>query len=290
MDVRTIATGEAEEAGALLYAAFAGAAGARGFEAPWRSARDAADLLGRHLESEPGSVAVATAGGAIVGVGAVRVRGDVASVGPIAVAADGRGIGGSLLDYLVAAAEERGALATRLYADAWNPDAYGLYAGRGFSVIDVVAHVERPPGPAPALESSRGLEVRAPEPGDVDDIAVLDARLTGHQRRADLQAVRLVARRHNQVVGYLAGSINQGRLALGPAVAIDVPDLFILVARALGEHDGIAGARLSTAAPAAPMAALGLGFRVREVGLVLSRGAPPPTRPSQLYSIDPEIL
>jgi ribosomal protein S18 acetylase RimI-like enzyme len=298
VDVRTIAAGELEQAGALLYAAFAGAAEARGFPAPWRSARDAADLLARQLEAEPGAVAVAITGGAIVGVGAVRVRGEVASLGPIAVAADGRGIGGRLLDHLVEVADDRGAQATRLYADGWNPAAYGLYAGRGFSVIDVVAHIERPPGEAPALDSSRGLEVRPPDARDLDEIALLDAKLTGHQRRGDLEAMRsleagavgLVARRHNQLVGYLAGRPDQGQLALGPAMAVDVSDLFILVANALAGHDGVVRARLSTAAPAASMAALGLGFRVRELGLVMSRGAPPPARPPQLYSIEPEIL
>lgn len=298
MDVRTIAAGELEQAGALLHAAFAGAAEARGFPAPWRTARDATDLLARQREAEPEGVAVAVTGGAIVGVGAVRVRGEVATVGPIAVAADGRGIGGRVLDYLVEVAEDRGVHATRLYADGWNPAAYGLYASRGFSVIDVVAHVERPPGGAPVLDSSRGLEVRPPEARDIDEIAVLDAKLTGHQRRDDLEAMRsleagavgLVARRHNQVVGYLAARPVQGELALGPGVAVDVSDLFILVANALAGHDGVARGRLSTAAPAASMAALGLGFRVRELGLVMSRGAPPPARPPQLYSIEPEIL
>jgi hypothetical protein len=114
-----------------------------------------------------------------------------------------------------------------------------------------------------------------------------DLRLTGLERHQDLeQIVRLVARRRGAVVGFLG----MQRGLLGPAVALDVADLGALIARALAEAGTHATARLSTAAPTAMLAALGLGFRVVEVGLVMSRGIQPPSRSPQLYSIVPEVL
>lgn len=301
MNIRTLKPLDLEIAGALLFQAFERAARARGYTPPWSDEAQAYAQLERYREDEPGHVVVAEEGGAMVGVGAVRVRGEVATLGPIASYLEGRGIGGVLVDELLRRADEVGALATRLYADAWNPAAYALYAGRGFAVVDVVAHVERMPAPGPALESARGLEVRALDARrDLDELQRLDIKLTGHDRRQDLAAmVRLVARRRGAIVGYLGVRAAAGRTLLGPAVAVDPSDLFTLITHALAAGEGevpgmVPGqplhARLSTAAPVASMAAMGLGFRIRELGVMMSRGAPPPARPPQLYSIDPEVL
>jgi ribosomal protein S18 acetylase RimI-like enzyme len=304
VDIRTLKPADLEVTAALLYRSFESLASAHGFPAPWATEAHARAVLERYRESATGRVLVAEEGGAVVGVGAVRLRGEVATLGPIATYIQGRGIGGALVDELLLRADEAGAVAQRLYVDAWNPAAYALYTGRGFGVVDTVVHMERAPAPGPALESARGLEVRAFEARDLDEVQRLDRKLTGHDRPEDLGThVRLVARRRGDVVGYLgaAGASGAGdAILLGPAVAVDASDLFILIVHAL--HAGEAGAqgwsaagrslraRLSTTAPAASMAALGLGFRIRELGVVLSRGAPPPARPPQLYSIDPEIV
>jgi ribosomal-protein-alanine N-acetyltransferase len=299
VDIRTIKPADNEAAGALLYRAFESAAGDHGFLPPWDDEAQARALLERHREGTSSRMVVAEEGGALVGVGAVRLRGEVATIGPLATYIQGRGIGGALLDELLRRADEAGTLAQRLYVDAWNPPAFALYAGRGFGVIDTVAHVERAPAPGPALDSARGLEVRAFEPRDQDEVQRLDRRLTGHDRPADLaELVRLVARRRGDVVGYLGASEAGNTILLGPAVAVDASDLFTLITHVLAESGGqgwsAAGrplrARLSTTAPAACMAALGLGFRVRELGVIMSRGAPPPARPPQMYSMHPEIV
>lgn len=289
MEVRPIQPDELEPAGSLLYESFDRAAAERGFPPPWRDARTSTDLVSRCSEADPDLTVVATTGGAIVGVGAARVRGEVATIGPIAVAADGHGIGGAILDELLNRVDDAGAFGSRLYADAWNPRSYALYAGRGFTVVDLVAHLERARGAPAALDSSRGLEVREVSAADFDAIAMLDHKLTGHERRRDLEAsVRLVARRRGSLVGYFGASGS----TLGPALAVDVSDLFILIANALsmGMADTDVTARLSTAPQTAAIAALAMGFRVGQLGVVLSRGASPPTRPPQLYSIEPEIL
>lgn len=301
MNVRSLKPSELETVAALLFRAFEESARRRGHAAPWASEQEAHEQLERARVAAPEHVLVAEEGGAVVGVGMVRVRGEVASLGPVATYLEGHGIGGALVDALLERADAAGAVATRLYADAWNPAAYALYAGRGFSVVDVVAHVERAPAAAPALDSARGLEVRAFDaPRDLDELQRLDTRLTGHDRPRDLAAmVQLVARRRGGIVGYLGARARAGAVLLGPAVSVDVSDLFTLITHAMaGSHEEGEGeaaglplrARLSTTAPAASMAALGLGFRVRELGVVMSRGALPPARPPQLYSIDPEIL
>jgi ribosomal protein S18 acetylase RimI-like enzyme len=298
VDIRTIKPADTEAAGALLYRAFESSAGDHGFPAPWDDEAQARALLERHRDPATSRVMLAEEGGALLGVGALRLRGEVATIGPLATYIQGRGIGGALLDELLRCADEAGTLAQRLYVDAWNASAYALYAGRGFGVIDTVAHVERAPAPGPALDSARGLEVRAFEQRDRDDVQRLDRRLTGHDRPEDLgELVRLVARRRGDVVGYL-GAREAGRtILLGPAVAVDASDLFTLITHALAEAgQGLSAAdrplraRLSTTAPAASMAALGLGFRIRELGVVMSRGAPPPARPPQMYSMDPEVV
>lgn len=298
MKVRSLQAADLDAAAALLQQAFQRTAQSRGFDPPWHDDSEARSLLAQYREHEPDLILVAEEGGAVVGVGAARMRGEIASLGPLASYVPGRGIGTALLDALLERADEAGAVATRLYVDAWNPDAFALYAGRGFGVVDVVAHVERHAAPAPALGSARGLEVRPFETGDLDEVARFDLKLTGHDRGSDLRdSVRLVARRRGAIVGYLGTRRTASRTTLGPAVAVDVSDLFTLITYALAATDASwksadpsLHARLSTAAPPASMAAMGLGFRIRELGAVLSRGAPPPTRPPQLYSIVPEVL
>lgn len=300
MNVRTLRPDDLPAASAVLFEAFKRSAGARGYRPPWADDLQARNLLERAADDDRERVLVAEEGGAVVGVGAVRLRGEVASIGPIAAYVDGHGIGSALLDGLLEHADEAGAAATRLYVDAWNPPAYALYAGRGFGVVDVAMHIEREPGAPPALASSRGLEVRPFEAKDLDELARFDHKLTGHERQRDLASlVRQVARRHGSIVGYLAAQSIGDRVWLGPAVAVDASDLFTLLANGLiaatrGDDWIESGkpvhARLSTAAPPASMAALGLGFQVAELGVVMSRGAPPPTRPTQLYSPAPEIL
>ena len=277
MKVRTLESTDLEAAGALLFQVFKRAADQYGYTAPWGSEDKAGALLSVHARAESDFAVVAEEGGAVIGVGTARVRGEVASIGPVAAYVEGHGIGGAIMDELLARVDGAGALASRLYVEAWNPAAYALYAGRGFAVIDNAIQVERPPGPAPALDSSRGLEVRPAEAGDLEALRRLDHRLTGHDRgqgprrggppgRPPARRYRGVSRGAEQV---------DGASWLGPAAAVDASDLVTLLAGALAaaNSDGARrprgspvtqpmAARLSTTAPAVSMAAIGLGFRV----------------------------
>lgn len=273
--------------GPLLHDAFRRAALDAGVTPPWRDAGDATAVATRYLAADPDGAVVSESGGAIVGCGFVRRRGEIATIGPLAAAVPGRGAGGAVLDELVARAEGWGASSIRLFQDGWNPTSFALYSGRSFAPVDVIAALERPAGPPPRIDASRGLEVGPPKPSDLAEVVALDHRLTGLERATDLGAtVRLVARRRGALVGYFGAA--GGRL--GPALALDVADLFALVARGLGETDGPTIARLSTAAPTAMLAALALGFRVASIGTLMVRGVGPAARPPQLFGLEPEIL
>jgi hypothetical protein len=292
VNLRPLARGDLEAAGVLLHEAFAQAARAHGAPAPWGDVGEATRLCEAYLaDAKNGEGVVADAGGAIAGLGFVRRRGEIATIGPLASAAPGQGTGSQLLDELIAHADAWGASAIRLYQDAWNPDSFALYAGRSFAVTDVVASVERPAGAPPRIDALRGLEVTPFAKNDLAELAALDLRLTGLDRAADLAAsVRLVARRRGGVCGFAGMAMSGGRALLGPALALDVADLFVLVARLLADVSVRAQARLSTAVPTAMLAALGLGFRVTAVGTLMVRGVTPPARPPQLFGLLPEIL
>jgi hypothetical protein len=286
-EVRPLAAREVDAAGEILYAAFSRAAGGRGFPPPWPSPQEAAQLSADYLASDPEGSMGAFDEGRLVGVGFLRRRGEVATLGPLAAAAPNRGVGSALLDALVDYADHHECRAIRLFQDGWNPDSFALYAGRSFSVVDVVACIERSAASPPRIDGSRGLEVAPFKPSDLPEICALDVRLTGLDRRGDLEtSLKLVARRRGAIVAF-AGC--HGAM-IGPVLALDVADLGGLTARLLAEIRGPASARLSTAAPTAMLAALALGFRVVSVGTVMSRGIGPPARPPQLYGMWPEIL
>jgi hypothetical protein len=281
--LRSLERRDVDAAGALMYEAFRAAALEHGARPAWKDAAEATRLVELYLD---GGV-VADFDGAVAGVGFWRKRGDAATLGPLAAASPGRGVGGKILDELVARAEAAGASSLRLFQDGWNAASFALYAGRSFAAVDTIAALERPAGAPPRIDSARGLEVTAFSGGDLAEIAALDLRLTGLDRKEDLVArLRLVARRRGVLVGFLGGA----EATLGPALALDAADLGALISRALQDARGAVSARLSTAAPTAMLVALGLGFRVTGVGTMMVRGVTPPARPPQMFGIIPEIL
>lgn len=286
MNVRPLRKDDMEAVGRILFEVFGRLAEMRGFPPQWASIHEAAEQV-RACSTVDGYAVVAEEDGVLSGAGFMRRRGEIATIGPLVAADQGRGTGTTLLEELIQRADYWGCVSARLYQDAWNPSSFAFHAGRSFAVVDVAARIERPAGPAPKIDSARGLEITPFQPADLEEMVLLDLRLTSLERTSDLQTgTRLVARRKGKVVGFLGA--NGG--VLGPALAIDVADLGGLVARALGEITGVASARLSTAAPLSLPAVLALGFRVVELGVVMSRGLTPPARPPQLYSVIPEIL
>ena len=102
MKLRGLEKRDLEIAGVLLYESFARATRERGQSPPWADAGETMRLAERYLGDELGESIVADVDGAVAGVGFARRRGEAATVGPIAVAAPRQGIGGQILDELVA--------------------------------------------------------------------------------------------------------------------------------------------------------------------------------------------
>jgi ribosomal-protein-alanine N-acetyltransferase len=77
--------------------------------------------------------------GEVIGYAGLLVPGPEADVQTIAVApaAQGRGVGGTLLDALITRARERGATSLMLEVRADNPPAIRLYEKRGFERIAI---------------------------------------------------------------------------------------------------------------------------------------------------------
>jgi GNAT superfamily N-acetyltransferase len=282
-EVRPLGPADADAAGELLAAAWPeGVASAGTGRALVEEIRAQAPAGG------PAGTLAAFAGGVMVGVALARPIGEITEVVALVAFPPARGTGTALLDAVCELADEWGGGAVRLRAPAGDPAALALCSGRSFAVVDVAAKVVRPAQAAPKLEAARGLEIAPLRPSDLAALAELDRRLTGIDRSAALGRLRpapLVARRRGNVCGFLG----RDGARLGPALALDVSDLGVLVARGLSE-DGPAHTRggethaiVSTAAPTALLGVCALGFRVERVEVVLMRGPAPPARPPQLY-------
>jgi hypothetical protein len=279
-ETRTLGAKDLPAAGALLHAAYDRAARERNLPPRFHSAAEAAEVAESLWREEKEGAVVALGEGGLAGVGFARRMGDWAALGPIASATSGQGAGGALVDDLCARAEGWGAGSIRASFDAGEPRAFALFAGRSFAVVDTAARLLRGALPAPRVDGARGLEIAAPRPADLEGMVELDRRLTGLERGPELgKVVTLCARRRGAVVGFLSARAGQ----LGPGLALDVADLGVLMARALADHAGPAAAFLSSAAPTAMLAAMGLGFQVVGVEIVAVRGLAPPARPPQLY-------
>ncbi len=281
VETRALTAKDLPAAGALLHAAYDRAARERNLPPRFHSAAEAVQIAEElWREEREGALVVVGEGGALAGVGFARRMGDWAALGPIGSATSGQGTGGALVDELCVRAEGWGGGSIRASFDAGDARAFALFSGRSFAVVDTAARLLRGALPAPRVDGARGLELAAPRPADLEAMVELDRRLTGLERGTELaRVVTLCARRRGAVVGFLSARAGQ----LGPGLALDVADLGVMMARALADHAGPAAALLSTAAPTAMLAALGLGFRVVGVEIVAVRGLAPPARPPQVY-------
>jgi hypothetical protein len=280
LETRPLTTRDLAAAGALLQAGYDRAARERNLPPRFHSAADATQAAEDLLREEREGALAVVEGTTLLGVGFARRMGDTAVIGPVASTTSGQGSGGALVDELCVRAEGWGVGSIRATFDAGDARAFALFSGRSFAVVDTAARLLRGALPAPRVEGARGLELAAPKGADLEQMVELDRRLTGLERGAELaRVVTMCARRRGAVVGFLSARAGQ----LGPGLALDVADLGVMMARALADHAGPAAALLSTAAPTAMLAAMGLGFRVVGVEIVAVRGLAPPARPPQLY-------
>jgi GNAT superfamily N-acetyltransferase len=150
--VREASSEEDDRKAARLMAEYLswGAAGLReeyGIDEPPGDPREVLDKLGA-FKPPDGSLILAEADGATLGVGALRrLRGDVAEVKRMYVvpAARGRHVGSAILDRLIETADEWGCSLIRLDTVRFMSDAQGLYRSRGFVECAPYEGTEIPP-------------------------------------------------------------------------------------------------------------------------------------------------
>jgi len=188
----------------------------------------------RLVLDEPGRCWVATDGDEVVAVGSGIAFGAIGVVGNMVVAESHRrrGLGGAILDEVLAFLETSGSRGLELFA---TPAGRPLYASRGFHLDGEMASAQL--APSVVLEADPTLAIRDAVAADLDAIDAWDADRFGGSRRSLLaMAVRdperplLVASRDNEVRGIAWLRPDESRL--GPFTADDAATASALVAAA----------------------------------------------------------
>jgi hypothetical protein len=290
-EVRLLKARDVDDASTILYEAFASVYRRRGHTPPFPNVESAVWLCRAYLDLDPEGCALASVNGTTVGVGFAHVRGQVASIGPLAARPGARaGVGRALMTHFHGVAGD--AASVRLFQDAFNPDSFGLYTRLGYRVVDVAPYLVAPRLMAPpAFPTS----VRPFAAADAEPLARYDLARTGADRARDLALLAatgraFVAERGGALVGYLFYRQLPARIIVGPALAESaelVADLIDAVADALPDRPAVI--RASGTAPVVLERAFARGFRVDHLGNLMARGpyAPPP---AQLYALFPESL
>jgi hypothetical protein len=291
IEVRRLEPRDVDEASAILYEAFASVYRRRGHTPPFPNVESAVWLCRAYLDLDPDGCALAAVGGAVAGVGFAHLRGQVASIGPLASRPGARaGVGRALMAHFHRLAA--GASSVRLFQDSFNPDSFGLYTRLGYRVVDV----------APYLVAARLLPprtrppaVRALAAADVAAVGRFDLARIGADRARDLTLLAatgrgLVVERAGALAGYLFYRVLPARAIVGPALAESpelLADLVDAVADALPDRPAVI--RASSSSPLVVERAFERGFRVDHLGNLMAKGpyAPPP---AQLYALFPESL
>ena len=294
--VRRLEHEDVDAAAAILFDAFGAVYRQRGHTPPFPNLDSAAWLCRAYLDLDADGCALAEIQGAAVGVGFAHLRGDVASIGPVAARPGARpGVGRALMTHFRRLTARCSSL--RLFQDSFNPDSFGLYTRLGYAVADV----------APYLLASRLVPprqrpsgVRPVTPADLPAVARYDTFRTGSDRTRDLALLAstgsglLCEGRDDAGRGGLAGYLFfrslPARVIVGPAVAESatvLADLVDAVTEALPGRAAVI--RASGAAPLVLQRAFERGFRVDHLGNLMVSGtytAPP----AQLYALFPESL
>jgi hypothetical protein len=290
--VRAMREADVDRGAQILVSAFAQVYRQRGHTPPFPNVESAAWLCRSYLDLDPDGCAIAEAGEVGVGVGFLHLRGNTASIGPVAARPGSpRGVGRALMTHLSKLAA--GCTSVRLFQDGFNPDSFGLYAQLGFTVKDVAPYllaVELRPAPRGAVP-----EIRAGLPEDRAAIEELDRRLVGADRSRDIQFLTetgslLVLERRRAIEGFLFLRALPARAVVGPAVATTEEGLCALVdAASIALPGRSAVMRASAASPAVLKRAFDRGFRVDHLGNLMVQGTIK-LPPAQLYALFPESL
>jgi hypothetical protein len=291
IEVRRLESRDVDDASTILYEAFASIYRRRGHTPPFPNVESAVWLCRAYLDLDPEGCALAAVNGTTMGVGFAHLRGDVASIGPLAARPGARaGVGRALMERFHGLAS--GVSSVRLFQDSFNPDSFGLYTRLGYRVVDVapylVAARMSPPHVRPTVARPLGAL-------DVERVGRFDLACTGADRGRDLTLLAATGRgfvveRGGALAGYLFYRVLPARTIVGPALAESpelLADLIDAVADALPDRPAVI--RASAASPLVVERAFERGFRVDHLGNLMVTGPyiPPP---AQLYALFPESL
>jgi GNAT superfamily N-acetyltransferase len=187
----------------------------------------------------PSSATVAVREGRVIGTAAtLRYGSEFGWIGMVLVDPDaqGQGLGPSLLGHALDSLHDLAAI--RLDA---TPAGYPLYVKQSFEEESRLKRMERTvPG---RIESSGHAGIQKMTRGDLDEIAAMDAGAFGAPRSdllewmyAGLPAYALVARRGEELAGYLFGRHGFEFAHLGPIVARDSDIAMQLAESCLARH------------------------------------------------------
>jgi hypothetical protein len=291
IEIRRLGPDDIDAVARILFDSFSVVYRQRGHSPPFPTIDSAAWLCRAYLDLDPEGCALAHQLGQPVGVGFAHLRGEVASIGPIAARPGGApGIGRALMGYFRELT--RSCKSVRLFQDSFNPDSFGFYLRLGYSVVDVAPYLladrlTPPESPAP--------RVRAATAADREKIERYDLARTGAARARDLALLAstgsaLVVEEQGALAGYMYYRSLPVRVIIGPAVS-ESPEILagLLDAVAAALPGRAAVIRGSAAAPAVLRRAFQRGFRVDHLGNLMVTGEYR-SPPAQLYSLFPESL
>jgi Acetyltransferase (GNAT) domain len=293
IEVRRLEHDDVDVAAAILFDAFGAVYRQRGHTPPFPNLESAAWLCRAYLDLDVDGCALAEMQGTAVGVGFAHLRGNVASIGPLASRPGARpGVGRALMAYFRRMTVR--CASVRLFQDSFNPDSFGLYTRLGYSVVDVAPYLLAS-RLAPPRQRPRG--VRPLTTADLAAVARYDGSRTGADRARDLALLSSTGNgliregaAPGEIAGYLFFRPLPARVIVGPAVAESaelLADLVDAVAEALPGRAAVI--RASAAAPAVLQRAFERGFRVDHLGNLMVAGAYA-APPAQLYALFPESL
>lgn len=294
LEIRQLEFEDLPRVGEILYYAFNRVFSEHGHPPPVPSVASGESLARAYAEYEPEASWVALLDGLIVASAFTHPRGETAGIGPVTVDPDhqGQGIGRRLMRHVLERLSGHGSI--RLFQDAFNRESFALYSSLGFEGREIMAVLRAAPARFRARHTAGRL--RPLETDDLNEVALLDQRLTGLDRPADL--VFLVDRGPACVLEGAQGLDGYGlafkagdTLFLGPVVAVSTEGVLQLAAhlcreaacdivtvRAFGRPGGLMTALLAA------------GFEVRSLGTYMVLGAAPAPRGAQLSALFPEAL
>lgn len=294
MEIRLLESHDLPRVGEILYLAFNRVFAEHGHPPPVPSVPSGESLARAYAEYEPAASWVALLDGEIVASAFAHPRGLTAGVGPVTVDPEhqGRGIGKRLMHRVLEELKTQSSI--RLFQDAFNRRSFALYSTLGFEGRDVMAVLRATPARFRGRHAAGRL--RPLETTDLNEVSMLDFRLTGLDRPADLvflvdRGPAFVLEGKLGIEGYGLAFKAGDTLFLGPVVAVTTEGVLQLSAHICREAACDIVTLRAFGRPGDLMTALlAAGFEVRSLGTYMVRGAYEEPRGVQLSALFPEAL